>query len=93
MIATTALINVKNLLALKFKDPKRIEEYVKLGLLYYGEIPFLYCTFQPSGVPCSKERGGYKVVSTNPRSITKRPRAHSPRLAVDLIREKEKYLF
>ena len=70
MIATTALINVKNLLVLKFKDPKRVEEYVKSGLLYYGEIPFLYRAFQPSDIPCSKEKGGYKVVSTNPCSIT-----------------------
>jgi hypothetical protein len=86
MIATTALINVKNFLVLKFKDPERVEEYVKSGLLYYGEIPFLYRAFQPSDIPCSKEKGGYKVVSTNPRSITERPRAHSPRLAVDLSR-------
>ena len=83
MIATTALFNVKNFLD-KFKDPERVEEYVKSGLLYYGEIPFLYLAFQPSDVPCLKEKGGYKVVSSYPHLLTKRPRAHFSRLAVDL---------
>ena len=63
MITTTAIINVKNFLTLKFKNPEHIEEYVKVGLLYYGEIPFLYRAFEPSAIPCSKEKGGYKVVS------------------------------
>ena len=70
MIATTALLNVKNFLSLKFKDPERVEEYVRSGILYYGEIPFLYRAFLPSDVPCPKEKGGYKVVSRDLRLLT-----------------------
>jgi len=46
-------------------EPEQIEEYVRAGLIYYGEIPFLYRVFKPTDVPAprSKERGGYKVVS------------------------------
>ena len=62
MIGTTALVNVKAFLD-KFKDPERVEAYVKAGLIYYGEIPFLYCIFEPSDVPSPREKGGYKVVS------------------------------
>jgi hypothetical protein len=71
LIATTAIINVKNFLTLKFKNPDRIEEYVRSGVLYYGEIPFLYRAFEPSAVPSSKEKGGYKVVSRYLRLLTK----------------------
>ena len=62
MIGTTALVNVKAFLD-KFKDPERVEAYVKAGLIYYGEIPFLYRIFEPSDVPSPREKGGYKVVS------------------------------
>lgn len=86
MIATAALLNVKNFLSLKFKDPERVEEYVRSGMLYHGEIPFLYRAFLPSDVPCSKEKGGYKVVSKCIRLFTEQPGAHSPRLAADLSR-------
>ena len=72
MIGTAALVNVKSFLD-KFKDPERIEEYVRLSLLYHGEIPFLYRVFEPSAVPSSKEKGGYKVVSRYPYLLTKRP--------------------
>ena len=61
-IGTTALINVKTFLD-KFKKPEQVEEYVKSGLIYYGEIPFLYRVFEPLAVRSSKEKGGYKVVS------------------------------
>ena len=79
MIGTTALINIKSFLD-KFKDPERVEEYVRAGLLYYGEIPFLYRVFEPSAIPSSKEKGGYKVVSSYPclLTMTERPTAHSP---------------
>lgn len=61
-IATAALINVKTLLE-KFKKPELVEDYIKSGLIYYGEIPFLYRVFEPSAVRSSVERGNYKVVS------------------------------
>jgi len=48
----------------RFKTPELIEGYVKSGLIYYGEIPFLYRVFDSTAVRSSKERGGYKVVST-----------------------------
>ena len=62
MIGMMALVNVKAFLD-KFKDPGRVEAYVKAGLIYYGEIPFLYCILEPSDVPSPREKGGYKVVS------------------------------
>ena len=83
MIGTTALINVKSFLD-KFKDPERVEEYVRSGLLYHGEIPFLYRVFEPSDVPSSKEKGGYKVVSRYTYLAAKQPGAYLiRRLAVD----------
>ena len=75
LIGTTALANVKGFLD-KFKDPERTEAYVKSGLIYYGEIPFLYRVFEPSDVPSPKEKGGYKVVSKYLSLLTERPRAH-----------------
>ena len=39
------------------------EEYVRLALIYYGEVPFLYRVFEPTNVRSVKEKGGYKVVS------------------------------
>ena len=69
MIGTAALVNVKSFLD-KFKDPERVEEYVRSSLLYHGEIPFLYRVFEPSAVPSSKEKGGYKVVSRYPYLLT-----------------------
>ena len=70
-IRTTALINVKTFLETKFKSPELVAEYVKSGLIYYGEIPFLYRVFEPSAVRSSKEKGGYKVVRTFPPSRPK----------------------
>ena len=46
-IRTAALVNVKSFLD-KFKDPERVEEYVRSSLLYHREIPFLYRVFKPS---------------------------------------------
>ena len=66
VIGTTALINVKTFLETKFKSPELVAEYVKSGLIYYGEIPFLYRVFEPSAVCSSKEKGGYKVVCMFP---------------------------
>ena len=64
IIANAALANIQSFLK-KYDKPERVEEYVKAGLIYYGEIPFLYRVFKPTDVtaPKSKERGGYKVVS------------------------------
>jgi len=63
IIANVALAKVQSFLQ-KY-GPERIEEHVKAGLIYYGEIPFLYRVFKPTDIPApkSKERGGYKVVS------------------------------
>jgi len=47
----------------RFKTPELVEGYVKSGLIYYGEIPFLYRVFDSTTVRSSRERGGYKVVS------------------------------
>ena len=65
-IGTTALINVKTFLGTKFKSPELVADYVKSGLIYYGEIPFLYRVFEPLAVRSSKEKGGYKVVRVFP---------------------------
>jgi len=45
------------------KTPELITEYVKAGLIHYGEIPFLYHKFKPTNIPSKQERSGYKVVS------------------------------
>ena len=71
MIRMTALINIKTFLG-KFKQPEHIEGYVKLGLIYYGEIPFLYHVFKSLAVHSLKERGGYKVVSLFSPLVTKK---------------------
>ena len=49
----------------KFNKPELVEEYVRTGLIYYGEIPFLYNAFKPTDIPApmSKEKGRYRVVS------------------------------
>ena len=62
IIANTALANVQSFLN-KYDKPELVEEYVRAGLIYYGETPFLYRVFKPTDVPApkSKERGGYKV--------------------------------
>ena len=63
VIANAALANVQSFLQ-KYDKPELVEEYVRAGIIYYGEIPFLYHVFQPTDVPAPKsERGGYKVVS------------------------------
>ena len=62
-IASAAVINVQKLVA-RHKTPDLIAEYVRSGMLYYGEIPFLYRVFQCTDVRSRKEKGGYKVVST-----------------------------
>ena len=63
IIGTAAIINVQAFVK-KFKTTDLVEGYVKSGLVYYGEIPFLYRVFDPTAVRSSRERGGYKVVST-----------------------------
>lgn len=60
----------------KFKTPELVEEYVKSGLIYYGEIPFLFRVFEPTTVRSSKEKGGYKVVSDFFPFRTKQSEAH-----------------
>ena len=60
-IANTAVINIQTFMA-RHKTPDLISEYTRTGLLYYGEIPFLYCVFECTHVSSKKERGGYKVV-------------------------------
>ena len=43
------------------------EAYVASAFNYYGEVPFLYRTFEPTDEvepDLTKERGGYKVVSS-----------------------------
>ena len=64
----------------KFKTPELIAEYVKSGILYHGEIPFLYRVFKSTDVPSTKERGGYKVVSV-PLLLIEHPSC-SPRCQV-----------
>ena len=71
VIRTTALINVKTFLD-KFKKPEQVEEYVKSGLIYYGEIPFLYRVFEPLAVRSSKEKGNYRVVSVFSPCVAKK---------------------
>ena len=61
-IGSTALANVQSYLARY--TPGETEDYVRSALIYYGEIPFLYRVFDPTNVHSSKEKGGYKVVST-----------------------------
>lgn len=61
-IGSTALANVQSYLARY--TPGETEDYVRSALIYYGEIPFLYRVFDPTNVRSSKEKGGYKVVST-----------------------------
>ena len=45
--------------------PAGVEEYVRSGMIYYKEIPFLYHVFKPTTVQTKskKEEGGYVVVS------------------------------
>jgi len=62
IIATEALTNVQAFLE-KFKEPEKVEAYVRAGMIYYGEIPFTYTSFTPTDVRLKAERGGYKVVS------------------------------
>ena len=64
IIGNTAVVNVQKFLA-RYKTPELIEKYIKSGILYHKEIPFLYRVFEPTDVPSSKEKGGYKVVSTD----------------------------
>ena len=74
----------------KFKTPKLVEEYVKSGLIYYGEIPFLFHVFEPTTVRSSKEKGGYKVVSNSPPFQTKQSGAYLlARLTMDCSRTKQ----
>jgi len=47
----------------RYKTPELIVEYVKAGLIHYGEIPFLYHKFEPTNIPSKQERSSYKVVS------------------------------
>ena len=63
-ISTAALTNVQSFLSRYTQE--NTEKYIRLGLLYHGEIPFLYRVFDPTDVPSAKEKGGYKVVSIYP---------------------------
>ena len=74
-IGTAALINIKAFLE-KFKTPELVEGYVKSGLIYHGEIPFLYRVFEPLAVRSSTERGKYKVVSVFPPFAVEKSGAH-----------------
>ena len=62
-IGGTAITNVQKFVT-NFKGPVLVANYVKSGMLYHKEIPFLYRVFKPTEVPSDKEKGGYKVVST-----------------------------
>jgi len=61
MIGAEALTRVQAFFASKESD--QIEAYVRTGMLYHKEIPFLYQVFKPTAVPLKVEKGGYKVVS------------------------------
>ena len=60
-ISTTALTNVQSYLT-RF-TLEQTESYVRLAVLYYGEIPFLYRVSKPTNVTSKKEKGRYAVVS------------------------------
>lgn len=60
-VGTTAVTNVQAFLA-RFKTPDLKEAYVKSGMVYYKEIPFLYRVFDVTEVSSKTEKGGYKVV-------------------------------
>ena len=76
------MTNVRNFLEGKFNSShdasERIAQYVRSGMLYYGEIPFLYRTFDPTNVRSVKEKSGYKVVSGINLLPSQRPQAHPP---------------
>jgi len=59
-IASNAVTSVQAFM-MKFKTPELAEGYVKSGLIYYGEIPFIYRMFEPTAIRSSNERGGYQV--------------------------------
>ena len=77
-IGTVALTNTQSYLARYTRD--QTEDYIRSGLIYYGEIPFLYRVFEPTNVRSVKEKGGYKVVSIfdilNSPRLTQRPHFH-----------------
>jgi len=73
-IGSTALANVQSYLTRYTAD--QTEDYVRSALLYYGEVPFLYRVFDPTNVRCSKEKGGYKVVSVSLSSAHTRSHFH-----------------
>jgi len=62
IIGAEALTNVQVFLK-RFKGPEKVKAYVRSGMIYYGEIPFLYKSFKPTAVHLKAEKGGYKVVS------------------------------
>ena len=60
-IGTTALTNVQSYLTRYTRD--EVEDYVRSGLVHYGEIPFLYRVYERTDVRSKVEKSGYKVVS------------------------------
>jgi hypothetical protein len=62
VVGTTALTNVQSYLTRYTQD--QTENYVQSALAHHGEIPFLYRVFDLTDVPSTREKGGYKVVST-----------------------------
>jgi len=61
----------------RFKGPDKVEAYVRSGMIYYGEIPFLYKSFKPTAVHLKAEKGGYKVVSVRADVTTGQMQASS----------------
>ena len=80
-IKEATVTNVQIFLETKFDTPEQIEQYVKLGKIYYGKIPFLYKVFDPTNICSMKEKSTYKVVSGLSPSIPtlqahSRPQTH-----------------
>ena len=87
-IGVEALNNVQAFLKNLKDGPTGVAEYVRSGMIYYKEIPFLYRVFKPTTVrtKSKKEEGGYVVVSAilfllsikhDPQPITRLAKAYS----------------
>lgn len=64
-ISVEALNHVQAFVKNLKNGPAGVEEYVRSGMIYYKEIPFLYRVFKPTTVrtKSKREEGGYVVVS------------------------------
>ena len=62
-VGSMAVAQVQSFLS-RFKTPELVADYVRKSMIYYGEVPFLYRVFEPTDVRSTREKGGYKVVST-----------------------------